>query len=394
MVNYDLSNFIDSCVSKDYNLLKYPQHKGKSYKKLYQSLSSITDALKKSEIETIFKSQYLYAAIQNVGAGLIWFNDKGEVLLVNKSAKELFNINVLSNIYELEKISKDLPNVLKDIRPSENKLVKIYVENDLKQISIKATDLIQQGKQIKLITLHDIKTELDTAELDSWQKLIRVLAHEIMNSIGPITTTTTAISKFFKNDQDEVISTEEINNTTIENTIKGLEIIEERSLGLKDFVGNYRQLSNLPKPNISEFQLKDFIRKLILLLKEELFENNIVINWKVQPDELVLMADEKLISHVILNLLKNSMEAVRPVENPEIDLNIYKNGDDEIVIQVSDNGSGISEELMDKIFIPFFTTKEEGSGIGLSLSRQIMRLHNGSIKVKSSQEGTVFQLLF
>ncbi|MBU8893062.1 MAG: GHKL domain-containing protein [Bacteroidales bacterium] len=392
--NYELADFFESVVNKDYNFLQFSKKKGKSYSKLYESLTVISDALKKSEIENIFKSQYLLAAIENVGTGLIWFDDKGNVLLVNKSTRELLSISTLSNISELDYVMKGFSQIINEIKPSENRLIKLYIGDDYRQISIKSTELIQQGKHIKLISLQDIKNELDEVELDSWQKLIRVLAHEIMNSIGPITTTTTAILRYFRNDQGMTIDLNNIDKTTIDNTIKGLEIIEDRSVGLKEFVSNYRQLTNLPKPIISEIKLNSFVENISLLFKEEFLDRNIDFNYVVEPKDKSLSADEKLISHVIINLLKNSIEAVRSIKKPKIDLKVFENKNNEIVIQVRDNGPGIPEEIIDKIFIPFFTAKEEGSGIGLSLSRQIMRLHNGSIKVKSSKGGTDFQLIF
>lgn len=392
-VNYDLSNFIEGCISRDFNMIKFPNGKGKSYTKLYKSLSTLSDALKKSEIETIFKSQYLYAAIQNVGTGLIWFEPDGEVILVNKSAKELLNLNTLSNINELESVSYGFSDLLKQIRPQENKLVKIHTHNTFKQISVKAAELIQQGKQIKLITLHDIKNELDEAELDSWQKLIRVLAHEIMNSIGPIITTTTAISRYYTGETGNIINKDDINESTINNTIKGLDIIKERGLGLKEFVSNYRQLTNVPRPIIKEIELNSFIEDIVLLFNEDLKNRN--IDFKIElNDSLKILADKKLIAQVVINLIKNAIEAVFKQKSPLIELIIFKNDLGKVVIQINDNGEGISKEVIDKIYIPFFTTKDEGSGIGLSLSRQIMRLHKGTINVKSEKGCTQFQLIF
>jgi len=371
-----------------------PTEMGRSYNKLHESLSVIAELLKKSEIENIFKSQYLYAAIQNVGAGLIWFDEEGNVLLINKSTRELLNLKSLHNIIELEKVMNGFTQIIKDIRPSENKLLKVRIEQDYKQISIKATELIQQGKHIKLISLQNIKNELDEAESDSWQKLIRVLAHEIMNSISPIATSTTAVSKYFKNDLGEVIDPEKINKLIIDNTVKGLDIIEERSLGLKDFVNRYRQLSNLPTPKISEINVKSFIEKICLLFNTEFLEKGIMFSYDSAPSDLILQADEKLISNVLINLLKNAIEAIQGIEDPIISLKCFKNNLSELIIKVSDNGSGISPDILDKIFIPFFTTKEEGSGIGLSLSRQIMKKHNGNINVRSSEQGTEFLMIF
>jgi len=374
--------------------MQFPKDKGKSYTKLYESILVIGELLKKSEIENIFKSQYLLTAIENVGTGLIWFNEKGDVLLVNKSTRDLLNIKSLSYISDLDKLMNGFSQIIKDIKPSEHKLIKLNVGSEIKHISIKATGLVQQGKHIKLISLHDIKNELDEAELDSWQKLIRVLAHEIMNSIGPITTSTTAVSKYFKDNLGEAIDPQNMNKLIIDNTIKGLEIIEERSIGLKDFVSRYRQLSNLPIPEISVIQLNSFIQKLGLLFKEELQEREITFSYVVNPINLLLQADEKLISQVIINLFKNAIEAIETVESPKISLKVFENDEGSIIIKMHDNGPIISQEILDKMFIPFFTTKEEGSGIGLSLSRQIMRLHSGFLNLISSEDGAVFQLTF
>lgn len=391
-VNYELADFFESISNSDYNFLKFPRNKGKSYNKLYDSLSEIETILKKSEIESILKSQYLFTAIENVATGLIWFDENGDVILINKATRQLLNFKSIKNIIELDKLIMGFTRILKEIKPSENKLVKINIGNEFKQLSINATELIQQGKHIKLISIQNIKSELDEAELESWQKLIRVLAHEIMNSIGPITTTTTAIAKYFRDEHGKAVSKERVSNFTINNTLEGLEIIEDRSIGLKDFVSNYRQLTNLPKPNFKEVRLKKFIERIVRLFSEEFLKNGINIHVNVNPNDLVLIADEKLISHVIINLIKNSIEAFGNRENPEIKIIAYKGKQGEVIICVSDNGHGIPDDLIDKVFIPFFTTRDEGSGIGLSLSRQIMRIHKGSIDVNSSETGTEFRL--
>ena len=392
--NYEIAKMFDSFRDNDFSTIISNSTGSKSQRKLNESLNNFISLLKESQIENITKSQELYAAIENIGTGLIWFTDDGQIKLLNKATKELLSIKSLRNISELDYINKSFSKLLKEIKPSQQRVIKLFINDEPLHIAIKASVMVQRNNRIKLISLQNIKIELDEAELDSWQKLIRVLAHEIMNSIGPITTSTTAISRYLKNDRGEAIDLNNMNKSIIDNTIKGLEIIEDRSVGLKDFVSRYRQLSNLPKPIISGIQLDAFIGNIGLLLKEELQESKIGFNYDIKPINLVLHADEKLISHVIINLLKNSIEAIQTSEKPIIDLNIFENEHDEIIIQISDNGSGIPQEIIDKIFIPFFTTKDEGSGIGLSLSRQIMRLHNGSINVKSSEEGAVFQLVF
>ncbi len=393
-INYELADFFESIINRDYNFLKFPRNKGKSFDKLYDSLYKIEEVIKKSEIENILKSQYLSAAIENVATGLIWFDENGNVILINKATRQLLNLKSIQNINELDGLITGFARVLKEIKPSENRLLKLNVDNEFKQLSINATELIQQGKRIKLVSIQNIKSELDETELESWQKLIRVLAHEIMNSIGPITTTITAISKYFRDKKGKAIDKESISDFTINNTLEGLEIIEDRSIGLKDFVANYRQLTNLPNPSFNEIKLKEFIERIIKLFSEELLKGNINTYINVTPNDLALIADEKLLSHVIINLIKNSIEGFGNKESREIRIVSYKDKRNVVIICINDNGPGIHQDIIDKIFIPFFTTKDQGSGIGLSLSRQIMRLHKGSIDVSSSEAGTNIRLTF
>jgi nitrogen fixation/metabolism regulation signal transduction histidine kinase len=316
--------------------------------------------------------------------------------LFNKAASELFRIRELSNLVVLDQIYPDFSKILMKMKSAEQKLIKIDSGNEIKQLSIKATEFKILENPKKLVSIQNIKNELEDNELDSWQKLIRVLTHEIMNSTAPITSSIKIITRFFKNEKtDKPKQSGEIDNEIIQHTIRGLGIIEERSEGLTNFVDKYRSLTNLPKPKFSKFPVSEMFESIRILMEEKIKANNIICEQHIYPQSLVLNADKKMIEQVIINLIINSVNALEGIENKKIELKSFLEFNERIVIQVVDNGKGIPKEIIDKVFMPFFTTKEEGSGIGLSLSRQIMRLHGGTIKVQSEPlVETIFTLRF
>jgi two-component system nitrogen regulation sensor histidine kinase NtrY len=231
-----------------------------------------------------------------------------------------------------------------------------------------------------LVAIQDIKNEMETKELESWIKLIRVLTHEIMNSVAPVTSLSQTILGYFKN-----LDGNQPDEKIIGNTIKGLEIINERGSGLISFVENYRKLTRLPQPDKKPINVGQLLENTIMLIKYEPVNEQVQISWKTNPSDLEIIADKEQISQVLINLIKNSLEALKNLNEGKIMLSGEINTSGRVQITIIDNGPGIPEDLMDKIFIPFFTTKESGSGVGLSLSRQIMMLHNGTLKVVSVQ---------
>ena len=390
--NRELARVFDSLRDHDFSevSLKFPANK--SLQKLYESVNDFVMLLKEARIDHITKSEELLAAIENVGTGLIWFSDHGHIELINQAAKKMLGIKSIANVHELDAIHNDFSGILKTIRPSQQRLLKIVVRNEAVQLAIKATIMVQREKRLKLISLHNIKNELDEAEMDSWQKLIRVLAHEIMNSIGPITTSTSDISRYFK-ENDHPVGPSKIDQLVINNTIKGLQIIEERSMGLKAFVSDYRAVTNLPTPVFEEINVDDLIDNNLFLLKDDL--QGIKIEKETLPLGFMVKVDRRLISQAMINLLLNAKHALEGHPDPVIRISAEKLPDDTCAIRMMDNGKGIPADIMDKIFVPFFTTREDGSGIGLSLARQIMRLHGGTLSVQSEEgEGAVFSLLF
>jgi signal transduction histidine kinase len=261
--------------------------------------------------------------------------------------------------------------------------------------------IIIQNREIKIVTLQDIKSELDMHEMDSWQKLIRILNHEIMNSVAPITSLSSTLSGFYMSGGEQR-SPDRITPRIISDTIRGLNIIEDHGKGLIRFVESYRSLTQLPKPEFTRVNIKEFFERITILINSNFdtdCDNDMlrpVITTSVKPDDTTLLADDKLLAQVFINVIKNSMEAFdKNRKGNQISINAAKNPDGRIVLTVQDNGPGMDADTVEKIFVPFFTTKESGSGIGLSLSRQIIRIHNGNIVCDSTPGlGTTVTMIF
>jgi signal transduction histidine kinase len=321
------------------------------------------------------------------------FDSEGDVELLNNAAKKLLKIPRLGNIRDLESVSSRLADKLVNISPGEKDLVKLQQDDDLLQLSIYATGFILRRQQLTLVAMQNIQHELEEKEMLSWQNLIRVLTHEIMNSITPIASLASTAQGLLKDNQE--CDVPESINEVIDDVRKAVNTIEKRSNGLLTFIENYRKLTRIPKPAFKVVQIKDLFDRVEYLLKDQFEQCSVKFKKRIDPESLTITADPALIEQVLINLCKNAMEAVNGVINPKIKLKAGTDGRGNPVIKVSDNGKGIKEEVLEKIFIPFFTTKPQGSGIGLSLSRQIIRQHKGAIGVTSTpNEKTVFKLRF
>ncbi len=265
------------------------------------------------------------------------------------------------------------------------KIFRLSIQGDSKPIASKVNDYRFFDKTTRIISFQNIKNELDLQELEAWQKLFRVLTHEIMNSIVPITSSIDTISEFLTDeDTREIKELKDLNQKTIRDILNGIEIIKERSVGLSEFVRNFRSLTLKPQINIKKLKLEEMFKHIRFLLSDLLKRKEIDLNINILPKTLEILADNRLMEQVIISLIYNAIDALENINLKKIRLNGHRNQINQVIIQIIDNGKGIPEELMDKIFVPFFTTKEKGSGIGLSISRQIIQLHGGNISVKSS----------
>ena len=392
--NRRISYFLESVQNNDSTLLFPGNITGKSIRELYQGLNKINEQIQHLKIENQQREQYFQTLLEHVATGIVTFNSKGFVLHANTAVKKLLSVEVLTHIHQLERISRNLYHAVQNIKPFEQKLVSILTERGTIEMSLKATSFKTQDEELMLLSVQDIRNELDEKELDSWMKLIRVLMHEIMNSIAPITSLSESLSQLFTVEGREVLP-EEVNEKTIRTTVRGLNVIGEQGNGLISFVESYRKLTRLPKPDKKLFKAESLLSRVKVLYSS--FENNETVKLQVEinPPDLNLFADENLIAQVLLNLVKNALEAVQGREEGQIHISVDRSTNNHPEIRVSDNGPGIPREILEQIFVPFFTTREKGSGIGLSLSRQIMRLHGGSLQVRSvPDKETTFSMIF
>lgn len=340
---------------------------------------------------------YLQSVIQHIGISLIAYDKTGRVELVNNATKKLFQLRNINHIEALNSFSAELVQKLVTIKHNENTLVKVVDKDEILQLAIYATEFKISNKSIMLVSIKNIQNELEEKEMESWQKLISVLTHEIMNSIAPISSLSNTISTILSDLKNSTLANQgnADEQEAFEDIDMALTTISKRTEGLMHFVNTYRNLTKIPQPNFSIFSVAQLFREIKLLMSDEAVEKNIACQISIEPDTLELSADERLIQQVLINLLKNAIHASEGRPNARIELRAYINKRGRVVIEVVDNGPGILPDVLDKIFIPFFTTKTTGSGIGLSLSKQIMRMHGGNISVTSlPEEETKFTLTF
>jgi nitrogen fixation/metabolism regulation signal transduction histidine kinase len=389
----EVGRFLRSIRYADFSTTFTGRKRGKPFDELRASFNEVMEEFRKTRSETEEQAQYLQTVVQHVGVGLMSFTKDGEVGLINTAAKRMFQIHHLANIRSLEAISGHLVATLRRLTSGEKALVKIEHENETLQLAIYATELRLRDQHYTLVSLHNIRSELEENEMEAWQNLIRVLTHEIMNSITPISSLASTVNDLLDNQGSS--PKDALPAEAIEDIRRALQTIEKRSQGLLHFVDAYRDLTRIPRPEFRVFHISELFSRVEQLLKQQLDGSAVALTSRVEPSTLELAADQSLLEQVLINLVVNAMHALEGRTNPAITLDARMNGKGRVAIEVQDNGPGIPQEIQDRIFIPFFTTKKDGSGIGLSLSRQIIRLHGGTISVRSIRnERTVFTMRF
>ena len=394
--NRELTSFLESIRFSEFTRTFHIEGMGSSFIDLNKAFNEVIEDFQKVRSEKEEHFHYLQTIVQNIDVSLIAYRSDGNIELINKAAKKLFQVTSLKNIKGLEPLSHELVETLLNIRPGENKLMRVNDEEDILQLAIYATTIKIKDKVIILSTIKNIQNVLEEQETEAWQKLIRVLTHEIMNSITPIA----SLSSTLNNILDDYTAPDKTENKKVENASLGeikeaLQTINKRSTGLLHFVNTYRNLTRIPKPNFKVCRVSEIFKHIQKLMEEEIQRSHIQFVVRSDPENMNITADEQLIEQVLINLIKNSIYALNNKKNGIIQLTGFLNKRGRVTMQVVDNGPGILDDVLDKIFIPFFTTKQSGSGIGLSLSKQILRLHNGSITAFSvPDKETIFTLSF
>lgn len=393
-INIKIAYFFESLKNEDFTF-RFPEETNpKSLKQLHKSLNEVNNLIRETQIKNRAQENYYQEILKQAKIGILTLNAKGHILFSNPTAKRLFNCSQLNHIRQLEKVDKKLFNLLTELNPFERKLFQLTNERETVQLLIKSTEVVLNNEILKLVTIQDINNELDEKETDSWMKLIRVLTHEIMNTIAPISSISESILSYYKNESG-IIPVSQIDENHIKNTVKGLEVIKNQGNDLMSFVQSYRSVLNIPIPDKKIIDVNKLLEKVKILAIQEPDFDTVSFQIKNTSESLKIFADEKQITQVLINLSKNAIQSLHKREGGVIELISGITTNNEKYIMVKDNGSGISKELIDQIFVPFFTTKPNGSGIGLSLSKQIMQIHGGRLKVHSVPfVETSFSLVF
>lgn len=398
-------------------------------KELNQMMNRIKDILSKARKEVIENEKFLSVIMESVSTGIIILNESNVVVQLNRTVNQLLGLPVFTHVNQLASIDKSLPELFRNLEGSDTKTIKIANEREEMQLSLRASEILLQGRRLKIITLNNIGSELDYKEMDSWIRLIRVMTHEIMNSIAPVTSLTDTLLYAFR--QDEADKDDEL----MQNTVEALQTINSTAKGLIGFVNSYRRFTGIPKPQLHPVALQSVIERAVTLEAAVLEEKSIGVNLLLPVDPAVQPLDESQIMQVLLNLLKNAAEAIsedwgekgdmgngediedwgeqgegrgsgdaekwqqkpqgaqKERENRQIRIELTEDMD-KIHLDVYNNGQPIAGDVLPNIFVPFFTTKNAGTGIGLSVSRYIMRLHGGTLIHFTKGEWTVFRMTF
>jgi len=387
--NRELAKFLIYLKEKDTSLALSAPSLEKTFEGLMVSFKSLMDDIQTARIEKEQQFQYMKILVEHLNTGLISFNDSGVVEIANQAACRMLHLPSLNHLNQLAKLSQPLPELLMKLAPNEQKHHSITIAQHLLELSIRATQLKIGERKITLVSFQDIRTELDRKEIESWQKLTRILRHEILNSITPITTLTVAIQRRLKED-GKMKSFSELNEENLTDVLHSAEVIEERSKGLLNFIQKYRNLSQLPVPEIEKHEVIQIFDQVRVLFEEELKEKSISFSTSIEPANLIISVDDKLFGQVLINLIRNAIQATRKGDYIRLEASLMQGY---IEIRVINRGIPIAEEDLTNIFIPFFTTRPDGSGIGLSLSRQIIQLHGGTISAWSKAgEDTCFTI--
>ncbi|WP_163379024.1 sensor histidine kinase [Cyclobacterium sp. SYSU L10401] len=384
--------FLDNIKQSNYSTVYPVKFDGTETDDLHIEFNAILAKLKEDQLEKEANFHYFRTVFQHLSIGLITFEADGSVQILNTAAKRMLNIDKLNHIGEIAQINKELHHAIENLRTGGSELIKIAHPDGIMQLSVYAIELVLRDVKFKLVSLQNIQSELEEKEMEAWQNLIRVLTHEIMNSIAPISSLAATISTDIKH---KIQENEAVEKNDLEDYQMGISTIEKRSEGLINFVSDFRSLAHIPMPKFTAIKIRDLFDQIDILLQNQLETQQVVLHKEITPEDLLLFADCSQIEQVLINLTQNSIHAVEDETEKNIFLRAFIDDNGKIIIEIEDSGKGIEEEALNNIFIPFFTTKKKGSGIGLSLSKQIMRRHKGNIQVKSTLgKGSVFKLIF
>jgi nitrogen fixation/metabolism regulation signal transduction histidine kinase len=382
----EVNQFVEAVHYRDFSRYFDVKHASADIQPLRKGFNEINSTFKVISKEKETQYQYLQKILELVDTGILSYEmETGEVVWMNESLKKMLQLPYLKTIHSLEKRDSTLFTEISILKPGESKIATAHLEKSHFKILLSATAFQTEGKKFKLVAFQNVNEALDETESRAWQKLLSVMTHEIMNSVAPISSLAETLKK-------RLTSTD---TNTLEDLELGIDTIQRRSEGLLKFAETYRNLNKITKLNLQKVYIRELFGNLHQLMAPTFEQKGIDLEIILKETDLVLEADPSLIEQVLINLIVNAIEAVKDQEEPRIILSAEQTLNKKVILKVADNGPGIPEEVLDKIFIPFFSTKKNGSGIGLSLCKQIVMLHRGTIQVQSIEgRGTVFSMQF
>ncbi len=388
----EVEQFVESIhyrdFSRNFNVSSAPV----DLKPLRKGFNEINSAFKLISREKETQYQYLQKILELVDTGIISYEtETGEVVWMNESLKKMLLLPYLKTIHSLAKRDEALYRQVIELKSGSNHIATVHQEKESYKILLSATAFQTDGKQFQLVAFQNINEALDETESKAWQKLLSVMTHEIMNSVAPIS----SLADTLHNRLQESVQYLDNSNGVVDDLEVGINTIKKRSDGLLKFAEVYRNLNKITNPSLKQILVRDLFENMLNLMQPTLNQKGIEMEIILKDPDLLLEVDSNLIEQVLINLIVNAIEAVKDSEEPKIILSAIQTSHNKIAMKVIDNGTGMNDEVMNNVFIPFFSTKKNGSGIGLSLCKQIMMLHKGNITVQSIEgKGSAFIMQF
>lgn len=393
--NRMLTSFLNSVAERDFSTRFSGGGQGEGFESMAAAYNRIMEEMAFLNSEREARNHLLSALVEHVSVALLCLDASQHIVLMNEAAKRLFGCPYLQNAHALGRVNAELPELVAQARDGESGLVTLELGGRRRPLSMFTTRFQLQDEDYLLASFQDIGSELETQEVESWQQLIRVLTHEIMNSMTPIVSLSSVVHKALVSESNE-LRAQLPDNQQRDDLVRSLNAITQRSRGLMHFVQSYKSLASPPVPSFSDIRVAGLLDRVVTLLRADLEAQGISTALRCQPEHLLLQADQQQLEQVLINLLKNACEAIAGRENGHIVLAADRNtGGDRVRITVEDNGCGIAAEHLQDIFVPFYTSKKGGTGVGLSICRQLMLANRGTISCSSTPgTGTVFTLSF
>jgi two-component system nitrogen regulation sensor histidine kinase NtrY len=394
-ITRDFTVFLSFVAHHDYSTPLPEPRKGAVFAELRSAYRFLSEEFRRLNLQKAANLQYLETVVEHVSIALCCLDERGYVRMMNRPARQLFGLPFLNSWHTFSRIDPRLPDILQKLRDGERTLLAVTREDDNLQLLLYATTFELLGEQYKLVSFQNIRDELDRQETESWQKLIRVLTHEIMNSVTPIISLSGLVRETMIDETADPPALRHLESSQQNDMLRSVTAIHSRSRGLLDFVRAYHGFARLPEPVMTNVEVRPLLERVAQLMSGDTHSHGITLETQCNDDGSSVRVDAGQIEQVLINLIRNAAEAVSETPTPKILLRTALNVHNEVLLQVVDNGAGIAAEHLDNVFVPFFTTKRNGTGVGLSVSRQLVQMNRGWISVRSVPgDGCVFTLRF